>query len=74
MATTSYQFEEVDEFVGVFSGGEVHEVPRDSVPQTGTGLNRDLAGRVAKRRAFLHIHAIHITTQPFTECLSQSKQ
>lgn len=53
----NYQFEEVDEFVGVFSGGEVHEVPRDPVAQAGAGLDRHLAGSVAKRRAFLHMNA-----------------
>lgn len=49
----NHQFEEVDEFVGVFSRGEVHKVPGDSVTQAGAGLNRHFAGGVAKRRAFL---------------------
>lgn len=53
----NYQFEEVDEFVGVFSCGEVHKVPRDSVTEAGAGLNRHLAGSVAKSGAFLHGNA-----------------
>lgn len=51
-----YQFEEVDEFVGVFSSGEVHKVSGDSVTQAGAGLNRHLAGGVAERRTFLLIN------------------
>lgn len=53
----NHQFEEVDEFVGVFSRGEVHKVPRDSITEAGAGLDRHLAGSVAKRRAFLHGNA-----------------
>lgn len=47
------QFKEVDEFVSVFSGGEVNKVAWDSVAQAGTGLHRHLAVGVAERRAFL---------------------
>lgn len=47
------QFEEVDELVSVFSGGEFQKVPRDPVAQTGTGLHRHLTGGVAERRALL---------------------
>lgn len=42
------QFEEVNEFVCIFSRGEVDKVPWDSVAQTGAGLNRHLTGGVAK--------------------------
>lgn len=51
-----YQFEEVDEFVGVFSSGEVHKVSGDSVTQAGAGLNRHLAGGVAERQTFLLVN------------------
>lgn len=54
--TVSDQLEEVDEFVGVFSGGEVDKVSWDPVAQTRTGLHRHLAGGVAEGWAFLHTH------------------
>lgn len=47
------QLEEVDEFVGVFSCGEVNKVPRDSVAQTGARLHRHFTGGVAERWALL---------------------
>lgn len=67
----SYQFEEVNEFVGVFSGGEVHKVPWDPVAQTGTGLHRHLAVCVAERRALLHMYRYHVVIMKLLSVLTE---
>lgn len=60
---STYQFEEVDELKGVFSGGEVNKVPWDPVAQTGTGLHCHLAGCVAESWTILNRNKGYLTLQ-----------
>lgn len=48
-----YQFEEVDEFIGIFSRGQVHKVSRHSVAEARTGLNSHFTGRITECRPLL---------------------
>lgn len=60
----THQLKKINEFIGIFPCGQVHEVSWDSVGQTWAGLHRDLTGGLSKCRTVLikyGMHAIKIT-------------
>ena len=52
-ACDPHQFEEVNEFVGILSRGQVHKVSGHSVAQARAGLNGDFTGGVTECRPLL---------------------